>query len=82
MLKLTILTTAQCPLSGNFKLAAAPLSQLVFPRESHFVIPGKAGMQIIFPGNFPGIDFYLIKLDKGHFLTNKMQYVFVSAVYK
>jgi hypothetical protein len=24
---------------------------LVFPRESHFVIPGKAGMQTPFPGN-------------------------------
>jgi hypothetical protein len=25
--------------------------RLVFPRESHFVIPVKAGMQILFPGN-------------------------------
>jgi hypothetical protein len=24
---------------------------LVFPRESHFVVPGKAGMQILFTGN-------------------------------
>jgi hypothetical protein len=46
---------------------------VVFPRESHFVIPGKRGMQILFPG-IPGIDFYLIKLEKGHFLRNKMQY--------
>jgi hypothetical protein len=39
---------------------------LVFPRESHFVISGKAGKQILFPGipGIPGIDFYLIKLEK------------------
>jgi hypothetical protein len=51
-------------------------SELVFPRESHFVIPGKAGMQILFPGNSrdPGNLFFLIKLEKGHILRNKMQY--------
>jgi hypothetical protein len=48
--------------------------QLVFLRESHFVIPGKAGMQILFPGipGIPGIYFYFIKLEKGFFLRNEM----------
>jgi hypothetical protein len=44
-------------------------AQLVFPREGYFAIPGKAGMQIPFPGKSrdPGIFFYLIKLEKATF---------------
>jgi hypothetical protein len=52
---------------------------LVFPRESHFVIlsfPGMRECKLYFPGIpvIPGIDFYLIKVEKGHILRNKMQY--------
>jgi hypothetical protein len=45
-------------------------------RESHFVFPGKQECKFYFPGipGIPGIDLYLIKLQKGHFLRNKMQY--------
>jgi hypothetical protein len=38
--------------------------------------PGKRECKFYFPGisGIPGIDFYLIKLEKGHFLRNIMQY--------
>jgi hypothetical protein len=51
---------------------------VMFPRESHYVIPGKAGMQILFPGIIRK-DFFLVNLKK--LLSKKLDAILVDTIW-